>query len=105
VKNSILRLTPRQWASIPDAVPTPPAPWRWLSHEDLDEAISLLDPPFATAIRMFLQGTPVAEMARRMNVPTGTTIARILRGRGRLRRILEAKLPTHVREHAPVRRW
>jgi DNA-directed RNA polymerase specialized sigma24 family protein len=100
----IVRLTPRRWACVPAPDPGPMEPWRWLDPEDLDEAIAQLELPFATAIRMVLQGTSPAEAARKMNVPIGTVVARILRGRRRLRRILDARLPARVRERASASR-
>jgi RNA polymerase sigma factor (sigma-70 family) len=101
-----VELTRRQWESIRDPGLTVPEASRWISSEDLEEAIAALTPAHAEALRLFFRGgLSFAEIARRLDIGVGTVGARIHRGRCKLREILRDRLPPAVREQVPARRW
>jgi RNA polymerase sigma factor (sigma-70 family) len=103
---TVVRLTQRQWASIPDPEPERIQTWRWVTSEQLREAIELLDPRFAEIIRLsYEEGLPWAEIARRLGIRVGTVGALTFRGRKRLRLILREQLPPAFRDATPTRRW
>jgi DNA-directed RNA polymerase specialized sigma24 family protein len=101
----VTRLTLRQWAAIPAPEPSPPEPWRWITPEQLEAAIAQLAPPFATVFQLRLQQRrSAAEIARQINIPIPTVVARLYRGRCRLRQILLADLPPPIRAQVTARR-
>ncbi len=68
-------------------------------HRQLIEAMGTLPPDQRAALVLVdMQGYPVAEAARVLDVPTGTVKSRCARGRARLLPLL-----THLRPGAPVR--
>lgn len=69
-------------------------------HRELLEALGTLPPDQrACLVLVDMQGYPVAEAARVLDIPTGTVKSRCARGRARLLPLL-----THLRTEAPPRR-
>jgi DNA-directed RNA polymerase specialized sigma24 family protein len=63
---------------------------QWTGSEELEAAISSLDPRFAEPIRLRSLGLSFDEIAARLKISTAHVGARIFRGQQRLREILEA---------------
>jgi DNA-directed RNA polymerase specialized sigma24 family protein len=85
----LVRLTPRQWERIPDRREDPGEMWSAVPPEDLAAALCALERPLAEVLVMYFQrGLQPSEIAARTGLPLGTVAARILRGCGRLRRLL-----------------
>ncbi len=89
---SLVRLTTRQWARIPDRQGRPDDRvelWGDVPAEELAAALDELEPRLAEVLVMHdLQGTPPAEIAARTALRPATVVARIVRGRLRLQRLL-----------------
>ncbi len=63
---------------------------QWTGTEELEAAISSLDPRFAEPIRLRRLGHSFEEIAARLKITTSHVGARIFLGQQRLRQILEA---------------
>lgn len=71
--------------------PEPPPWWRELGADEIDRALARLPGPQRQTLRLFaLEGKSYLEIARRQGITASTVGTRILRGRLRLRAILEA---------------
>jgi DNA-directed RNA polymerase specialized sigma24 family protein len=101
---SVVRLTRRQWASIPDPGPRQIEEWRWVDLEELREAIGLLEPRITEVLRLSCdEGLCWSEISERLKVPVGVVAGRFMRGRRQLRSILHERLPPWLRDAAPNR--
>ena len=69
-----------------------PSWWQWIGAEELDAALATLDLRSSEPIRLERQGLSVAEIAKQLKVTPQSVLARIFRGRRRLRQILEAEV-------------
>jgi DNA-directed RNA polymerase specialized sigma24 family protein len=104
MKVSLVRLTRRQWACIPEAPDEPRQLWREVSSEDLELAIDSLDPETAEVLRLYRrrQLRP-AEIAELTGVSVPIVLARMMRGCQVLRRVLRGQLaletPAARRDH------
>ena len=65
---------------------------KWLGTQELEAAISSLDPRFSEPIRLRRLGLSFEEIAARMKISTTHVGARIFRGHQQLRQILEARV-------------
>jgi len=65
---------------------------QWTGTEELEVAISSLDPRFAEPIRLLRLGLSFDEIAVRLKTSTAHVGARIFRGQQRLRQILEGEV-------------
>lgn len=86
---SLVRLTPRQWARVPDPRENSVELWREVPADELVAALAELERPLAEILVMhFSGGLTIAQIAARTDLPWGTVAARIVRGCRRLRRLL-----------------
>lgn len=89
---SLVRLTARQWARIPDGRNEAAELWRGVPMDELAGAFSDLEPAVTEVLVLhFQRGLPVPEIAARTGLPWGTVAARLVRGRRRLQRLLRAR--------------
>lgn len=89
---SLVRLTPRQWARVPDPRESSVELWRDVPADELVAALGELEPPLAEILVMHFQGgLDIAQIAARMDLPWGTVAARIVRGCRQLRRLLRRR--------------
>lgn len=65
---------------------------QWIGTQELEAAISSLDPRFAEPIRLRRLGFSFEEIAARLKISTTHVGARIFHGHQRLREILEAQV-------------
>jgi DNA-directed RNA polymerase specialized sigma24 family protein len=98
---SLVRLTPRQWARIPDRRPEAVELWRDVPAAELVGAFGDLEPAEVQVLVLhFQRGLPVPEIAARTGLPSGTVAARLVRGRRRLRRLLRQRIAVPARASA-----
>jgi len=91
---SLVRLTARQWARIPDRRNESGELWRDVPVDELAGAFGDLEPAVAELLVLhFQRGLPVPEIAARTGLPCGTVAARLVRGRRRLQRLLRQRRP------------
>jgi DNA-directed RNA polymerase specialized sigma24 family protein len=90
---SLVRLTRRQWGSIPEWPDEPRQPWREVSSEDLQRAIDTLEPGTADVLRLYCQRQRrPSEIAGLLGVSTPVVLARMVRGCQALRRVLRDRV-------------
>ena len=65
---------------------------QWLGTEELETAISSLDPRFSEPIRLHRMGLSFDEISARLKIAPSHVGALIFRGHQRLRQILEARV-------------
>ena len=88
---SLVRLTARQWARIPDGRNEVAELWGDVPMDELAGAFSHLEPAVTEVLVLhFEHGLPVPEIAARTGLPWGTVAARLVRGRRRLQRLLRS---------------
>lgn len=89
---SLVRLTARQWARIPDRRDESVEHWQDVPVVELAGAMGDLEPALAEVLVLhFQRGLPVPEIAARTGLPWGTVAARLVRGRRRLQRLLRQR--------------
>lgn len=73
-----------------------PPLWQTISVLDVKQLAQRLSPPMRSTLACAIEGLPIAEIARRLQIPVPTVCTRLFRSRRQLRRMLEGGAETEA---------